>query len=397
MKFLLHLLFVCLSAGLCAQDLKKVSSFGVPGKVIAYSPQSSGLYIGSPSICILPNGNYLASHDLFGPNSAEFEKPVSKIYRSANKGKTWEQVAEINGQFWSKLFIQNGKLYFLGTDKHHGNAIIRTSIDNGNTWTDPVDENNGLLLQGEYHCAPMPFVEHNGRLWRAMEDASGEIKQWGKRYGTFMMNIDKDADLMKASNWQHSNVLLYDSTMLLGSFNAWIEGNAVLTPEGNIVNILRVNSRRTDLQEKAAVVRVSADGKVSSFDTTTGFINFPGGGKKFTIRQDQATGLYWTVANYVPDSIREQHPNRNPGSIRNTQVLFSSKDLKTWDAHKILLQHADVVNHGFQYIDWVFDGKDIIFASRTAYDDGVGGARNNHDANFLTFHRIKNFRKTKPF
>ena len=25
-------------------------------------------------------------------------------------------------------------------------------------------------------------------------------------------------------------------------------------------------------------------------------------------------------------------------------------------------------------------------------DDGMGGARNNHDANFLTFHRIASFR-----
>lgn len=34
----------------------------------------------------------------------------------------------------------------------------------------------------------------------------------------------------------------------------------------------------------------------------------------------------------------------------------------------------------------------MIAACRTAFDDGMGGARNNHDANFLTFHRISNFR-----
>jgi hypothetical protein len=52
----------------------------------------------------------------------------------------------------------------------------------------------------------------------------------------------------------------------------------------------------------------------------------------------------------------------------------------------------DVKNHGFQYVDWQFDGADIIAVCRTAYEDGVGGARNCHDANFLTFHRWKNFR-----
>ena len=34
-----------------------------PGTVIHHSPAASGLYIGSPSICILPNGDYLATHD----------------------------------------------------------------------------------------------------------------------------------------------------------------------------------------------------------------------------------------------------------------------------------------------------------------------------------------------
>jgi hypothetical protein len=43
-------------------------------------------------------------------------------------------------------------------------------------------------------------------------------------------------------------------------------------------------------------------------------------------------------------------------------------------------------------VDWQYDGEDLIAVCRTAYDDGQGGARNNHDANFLTFHRWKNFR-----
>ena len=41
----------------------------VPGTVIAHSPASDKKYLGSPSICILPSGNYVASHDFFGPGS----------------------------------------------------------------------------------------------------------------------------------------------------------------------------------------------------------------------------------------------------------------------------------------------------------------------------------------
>lgn len=50
------------------------TAFGAPpppGEVIHHSLSSSGHYIGSPSICILPNGDYLASHDISGPSRDE--------------------------------------------------------------------------------------------------------------------------------------------------------------------------------------------------------------------------------------------------------------------------------------------------------------------------------------
>ncbi|GAB3248027.1 sialidase family protein [Larkinella harenae] len=367
---------------------------GVPGAIVAYSPASSGLYIGSPSLCVLPNGDYLASHDLFGPKSNEFVRPNSRIYRSTDKGKTWQQISEINGQFWSKLYMHRNGLYFFGTDKHHGNTIIRQSNDGGVSWTNPTDGENGLLLAGEYHCAPVPFLEHNGRLWRAMEDAMGPIKQWGKRYGAFMMSMPLDADPMKAANWTSSNVLRYDSTYLDNGFGGWIEGNAVLSPTGEMLDILRVDHKKS-LDEKAAFVQISPDGKTATFDVKSGFIPFPGGSKKFTIRYDPKSKRYWTLANYIPQEVKQANTGKNPASLRNTQALCSSADLRTWELRQVVLQHPDVVKHGFQYVDWLFDGNDIILLSRTAYDDGLGGAHNNHDANFLTFHRIKKFRKSR--
>ena len=43
---------------------------------------------------------------------------------------------------------------------------------------------------------------------------------------------------------------------------------------------------------------------------------------------------------------------------------------------------------GFQYVSFEFDGGDIIYQSRTAFN----GAHNFHDSNYATFHRIKDFR-----
>jgi hypothetical protein len=87
-----------------------------------------------------------------------------------------------------------------------------------------------------------------------------------------------------------------------------------------------------------------------------------------------------------------EYKEMTPSSVRNVQALCSSADLINWDTHQIVLRHDDVKNHGFQYVEWLFEGDDIIFLSRTAYDDGEGGANNNHDANYLTFHRIRNCR-----
>src|SRR5690606_5268967 len=235
---------------------------------------------------------------------------------SADKGKSWKQISEINGAFWSSLFVHKGDLYLLGPDRHHGTVLIRKSTDGGESWTQPTTTQNGLLLKGEFHCAPMPIIEHNGRLWRAMETAHGPILQWGKRYGAMMMSVPVDADLLNAKSWTVSNSLLYDSTYLDGNFGGWLEGNAVVAPNGEMWNMLRVDDRST-LDEKAAIVKISQDGKVASFDPENGFIPFAGGSKKFAIRYDEKSGLYWTLSNIIPDEFRKQFPERNPASFRN--------------------------------------------------------------------------------
>jgi hypothetical protein len=360
----------------------------VPGIVIDHIPASTGNYIGSPSICILPDGDYVASHDYFGPGSTEHQQAQTVVFRSADRGKTWKKISLINGQFWSNLFVHRNELYIMGTWKHYGNLVIRRSVDGGVTWSNPTGHSNGLLFEGEYHTAPMPVVQFRNRLWRAVENAESTVDDWGKRFSAMIISAPEDGDLLNAFSWSATNYLSFDHTFLNGKFGGWLEGNAVVSPEGNIVDILRVATSEKG-RDLAAIVKISNDDLKASFDPSTGFIDFVGGSKKFTIRFDEKSRRYWTIANMIT----EEFSGLDAGSVRNTLVLNSSTDLKKWTIHKILLHHPDVVKHGFQYIDWQFDGRDIIFVSRTAYDDEFGGAHNFHDANFLTFHRIRNFRK----
>ena len=383
------LLLTVLRPGAAAAPEPAAAMDRVPGVVIAHSPKSTRVFLGSAGIAKLSDGSYLAKHDEFGPGSTEKTNAVTKVYRSANQGETWELISRVEGQFWANIFEHQGAVYMMGTTASHrsGHATIRRSLDGGRTWTEPKGPDSGLLFTDiSYHTAPMPVVIHNGRIWRAMEDEKGG-ESWGRMFRAFMLSAPVDADLLKASSWTASNALGHNPSYLGGRFGGWLEGNAVVAPDGQIVNILRTDFR--DVPEKASIVRISADGQTATFDPDRDFIDFPGGCKKFVIRRDPSDGRYWTLAN----AILPQHAGGNVERIRNAAVLMSSTDLRTWTPHYTALHHPDLSAHGFQYLDWLFEGEDLIVVSRTAYEDGLGGADNQHNSNFLTFHRIKDYRQ----
>ena len=380
------MLFVLLiMEGTRANDARPDFS-SVPGVVIHHSPAKSGIYLGSPGIVRLSNGDNLAKCDEFGPQSSEYDVAVTRVFRSGDRGKTWEQLPPVRGIYWASIFTHGDALYLMGPHRNYGHAVIMRSSDGGRSWTAPRDANSGLLLaDGPYHCAPVPTVVHDGRIWRGMEFVSQGGEGGARTYQAFMMSAPEDADLLKASSWTCSNRVPSNTHWLNGKFTGWLEGNAVVSPAGDIVDILRVNG---PLGRLAAMVRVSADGKSAAFEPATDFIDFPGGAKKFTIRHDSTSGLYWSLTNYVLPRDRGEEP----GKTRNTLALISSPNLNDWNVNCIMLHHSDVEKHAFQYVDWIVEGHDLLVASRTAYDDGLGGAHNAHDANFLTFHRVKNFR-----
>jgi hypothetical protein len=359
----------------------------LPGNLVSYSPSASNKYVGSPGLAKLPDGSLVASHDEFGGGSTMNTSAVTRVFRSTDRGVTWTPVAVIQGAFWSTLFVHRGALYLLGVNRQYGDVVIRRSNDGGHTWTTPGSASTGLLAGGgQYHCAPMPVIEHGGRLWRAMErrdPASG----WAPNFRSGMMSAPAGADLLDAAQWTFSNLLPGQSAWLGGEFGGWLEGNAVVDPAGNLVNLLRVD--HPGHPEKAALLSVSTGGLTTSFDPATGFVEMPGGAKKFAIRHDPVSHRYWSLANRVPADFQA---DRHPASTRNTVSLVSSADLRAWTDHGTVLSHPDPTRHGFQYVEWQFDGDDLIATSRSAFIDTAGGAANYHDANHLTFHRIRGFR-----
>ena len=116
-----------------------------------------------------------------------------------------------------------------------------------------------------------------------------------------MMSAKVDADLLKRSSWTFSNKLKFRREWL-DDANGWIEGNAVVTPEGELVDLIRVQATTGDdapggshLHSTAAMIHISDDGTTAYFDPEKDFINMPGTGGKnsqfdLTLKQTN-TGL----------------------------------------------------------------------------------------------------------
>jgi len=171
----------------------------VPGVVVAHRAGANGIYIGSPSLAILPDGGYVASHDEFGPDSGMETSGRTRVFRSADRGKSWRQGAEIDGQFHSRLFVHRGRLYLLGTNRVSGNVVIRRSADGGGTWSTPSGPRAGLLHEGTgFRAAPTPVIEHAGRLWCAMERRDPPREEAPNL--ACMLSVPADADLLDAAS-----------------------------------------------------------------------------------------------------------------------------------------------------------------------------------------------------
>ncbi|MCC7493067.1 MAG: hypothetical protein IT204_11985 [Fimbriimonadaceae bacterium] len=360
----------------------------VPGKVIAHLPASAGVYVGSPTLAVLPDGRLLASHDTFGRG-----EPVFRMFESRDQGATWWLVTELPRQWWTNLFWHRGALYAMGvcaTVPGRSDLVIRRYDAVQQRFSEPRDAASGLLRVGRYHTAPMPLVEHQGWLWRAVEDQEGTPRQWPQQFRALLLAAPAQADLLQAANWQSSPPLASDPAWLPAGWRGWLEGNAVVTPAGTVANLLRVD--RLSGAEKAALLTTTGPGQALALDPSGAFVDFPGGAMKFSIRFDPVSRRYWSLTNPVPRWLRRL----SPGGVRNVLALVSSADLRVWQIHSIELYHPDPGAHGFQYPDFQIVGDDLLLVSRTAYDDGLGGAHNAHDANLLTFHRLPGFRTRRP-
>lgn len=362
----------------------------VPGTVVNYiHPEDytfmpSGRSPASPSLLRLPNGHLLASHDIYWGKCAQ---NLTHVFISKDEGKTWSFQSEIFPSFWTKLFYHQDALYAFGTNGEYGDLNIFKSTDNGRTWSNPTLMcKGGDRDVGGPHKAPMPVVTFKGRLWTAFEYGS-----WGlsSTHDAGVASIGVDDDLMVSENWTISKFLRYSNDwpgVAKGKARGYLEGNIVITPDNKLVNILRYQIENCEPNYGRAIVLSIDHNHPEHAPEYSKLINFHGNFSKFTIRFDSVTGYYYSlVCRVTQKSVLKQ---------RNCLTLTRSKDLDNWEIVSDILNFQDngwqegIEKVGFQYVDWIFDGDNILFLSRTA----INNAHNYHNANYLTYHRLENFR-----
>ncbi len=338
----------------------------------------SGRYLCSPSLVRHPDGFLLASMDLFAGNHPQ---NLTLIFRSDDDGATWHYVSELMPCFWGKMFIHKGELYMLSCSTEYGDLLIGKSTDGGKTFSAPV-----TLLRGSnakngntgVHKNPQNIMYYGGRIYETLEWGTWANRVFG--HAAMVMSCDENDDLLIPENWSFTEPRPFahftEELNALPLHAMTIEGTLVTDREGKLLNVMRFGKYGT-----ALVYRVDAENHEAplSFERC---MEFPANYSKFMIKYDAISDAYYSVATRVYDPAHV--------SDRNLLSLLRSEDLVHWTVVCDLMdfRSEDREKVGFQYVDFEFEGEDIIYLCRTA----INNAKSFHDANYSTFHKIKNFR-----
>ena len=297
-------------------------------------------YMTDPDLLVVPSGFYIAGE--YG------HRHISK-----DKGKTWTELKDGYGVRHASTFYHDGGLYVIGDIKGGAGGIVE-STDGGKSWSKPV------RLIDNFRNSPSHVEISNGRIWIAYENLP-------RPHTVNFLSASTDSDLMKASSWvttkrQDNTGTGNETDMVLGR-----DGFPIAMPKGG--------------ESVQAVRALSATEAIAS---PADKFTLPLASSKYTAKYDPVTDKWWALTSYSPID----------GNVRTGIALWSSSDFKTFELEKQVIQGKSSAFHGFNYPSMQFDGDDIVFVLRTAWENEMGQAQRWHDANMLSFHRIRNFRQS---
>ena len=372
--------------------------------VIAKSPAPDSVFLYTPGIVEGFDGRLVVSVDYGGPGTSVLDGPRSDFgdYKSGNQiriilsddnGKTWRETSARIPMMHEILFKAGKSLYMIG---HSGRLLITRSDDNGETWSEP----SVLCPEPRWHQSCTPVDIHDGKVTLVYEKWVSDGHPW-PGVGPVLMHAKVDDDLTEASSWKFSDLYNPDEDM-----EASRPSGIPLTDPGKAgileTNVIRVYDEKNpfyDPSGKSVVLMMRAsvglpdigvmmkgvekpDGSLAVEKLTKNgreiyFAHIPGADLKFYVVYDPESRLYWLLHSQMDGRM----------NYRRRLALSYSPDLLKWTfAGLVAVGPAD--NAARHYASMIIHGDDLLIVSRS----GDERARNSHDGNLVTFHRVKDFR-----
>lgn len=328
---------------------------------------------------------------------------------SGDGGDTWRRIAEL--PYYSACpWVYEDKLYLFankgGTDYRNDDLLLLSSSDGGQTWSDPV-----TLFAGHFWNCHTGMVIRGSTLYWAVDDLglgpayeSPNVPP-GARRAPRAIAGDLARGPMDPKSWRMSNPVPFPGMAdNLGNAKFDEKGSHYLEPnvidvQGRLRMLATVKLRGQTTANLCALLELSEweGGLNLSF---VQYAPMPGGQLKFCVVWDEISRMFWATANVAADSQRvcdwrdsddkdpdKVFPSIPGGDDRRFLLLFYGLDGLNWFQAGCVAM-ADRLTQSFMYAKPVIDGADLAIISRTCVN-----APNRHDADYATFHRVRDFRQ----
>ncbi len=373
-------------------------------QVIASSPAPDSVFLYTPAIAEGLDGRFVVAVDYGGPGTGILDGPRSdfgdypagnqiRVYLSDDKGRTWRETATRIPMMHEILFKAGDRLYMIG---HSGRLLITRSDDNGETWSEPAV----LCPEPRWHQSCTAVDVYDGKVTLVYEKWVADGHPW-PGVGPVLMRADEQADLTQASNWKFSDLYDPDADMDAArpSGIPVVGGKAAGILETNVVRIYNPSHPFYDATGKSVVLLSRAStgfpdigvmlrgyeredgslaiGRCHLDNGDVLFVHIPGANLKFHLVYDPKSELYWLLHSQIDGRM----------NARRRLALSYSPDLLHWTfAGLVAVGPTD--RSARHYATMIVNGDDLCIVSRS----GDEQARNAHDGNIVTFHRVRNFR-----
>lgn len=403
--------------------------------VVYESPDPAGVFAYSPGLVQLPCGRLIATMDQGGPGIGNLPNMNrngqvwrGRIYASDDGGKTWQFKTD-TPMLHARPFVAGSALYVLG---HQGHLVIVRSDDEGNTWGTPVR----LTESSGWHQAPCNVCYAREKVYLVMERRTDPFaKGWPVAVlAPVVMSASVTANLSDPNVWTFSNEYCFrDAVEEFGMPNligapfyrtgstapdspgdkrsmsdiGWLETNIVqftdpnhvwFDPAGRTFHLwMRAHTGTTNLACVAKAIEAEDGSLTVTLEKAPSgepmlYVPCPGGQMKFHILYDGETKLFWLLSSQSTDSMTDPQKlpeNRFnlPNNERHRLTLHFSKNCVDW-CFAGLVADSGSAGQGRHYASMTFSGDDLLVLSRS----GDHRAKDAHNGNVITFHRIPAFR-----